>query len=81
MEGEAAQPRVNQAWLVTWTLGHHTGPCTCTTPCTNTATTLYTWKNGKEVSRWGVAEIQKMSTSTTAAAVLSNKGVVEFWEM
>ena len=29
----------------------------------------------------GVAEIQKMSNSTTAAAMLSNKGVVEFWEM
>ena len=24
-----------------------------------------TWKNGKEVPRWGVAEIQKMSPSTT----------------
>ena len=23
------------------------------------------WKNGKEVPRWGVAEIQKMSPSTT----------------
>ena len=29
----------------------------------------------------GVPEIQKMSTSTTAAVMLSNKGVVEFWEM
>ena len=26
---------------------------------------IYTWKNGKEVPRWGVAEIQKMSPSTT----------------
>ena len=39
------------------------------------------WNNGKEVPRWGVAEIQKMSPSTTgrcsrhAAAVLSDKGV------
>ena len=42
---------------------------------------LWAWNNGKEVPRWGVAEIQKMSPSTTgrcsrhAAAVLSNKGV------
>ena len=35
---------------------------------------LMSWNNGKEVPRWGVAEIQKMSPST-AAAVLSNKGV------
>ena len=39
------------------------------------------WNNGKEFPRWWVAEIQKMSPSTTgicsrhAAAVLSNKGV------
>ena len=26
---------------------------------------LGSWNNGKEVSRWGVAEIQKMSPSTT----------------
>ena len=45
------------------------------------------WNNGKEVPRWGVAEIQKMSPPTTgrcsrhAAAVLSNKGVPQFWEM
>ena len=46
------------------------------------------WNNGKEVPRWGVAEIQKMSPSTTgrcsrhAAAVLSNKGVgtADQWE-
>ena len=50
--------------------------------CTTTAETeLWAWNNGKEVPRWGVAEIQKMSPSTTgrcsrhAAAVLSNKGV------
>ena len=43
--------------------------------------TFKPWENGKEVPRWGVAEIQKMSPSTTAAAVLSNKGVVQFWEM
>ena len=43
---------------------------------------LSTWNNGREVPRFGVAEIQKMSTSTTAAVILSNKGVVlEFWEM
>ena len=41
----------------------------------------WAWNNGKEVPRWGVAVIQKMSPSTTgrcsrhAAAVLSNKGV------
>ena len=46
------------------------------------------WNNGKEDPRWGVAEIQKMSPSTTgrcsrhAAAVLSNKGVgtADQWE-
>ena len=46
------------------------------------------WNNGKEVPRWGVAEIQKMSPSTSgrcsrhAAAVLSNKGVgtADQWE-
>ena len=46
------------------------------------------WNNGKEVPRWGVAEIQKMSPSTIgrcsrhAAAVLSNKGVgtADQWE-
>ena len=46
------------------------------------------WNNGKEVPRWGVAEIQKMSFSTTgrcsrhAAVVLSNKGVgtADQWE-
>ena len=27
---------------------------------------LMSWNNGKEVPRWGVAEIQKMSPSTTA---------------
>ena len=48
---------------------------------------LESWNNGKEVPSWGVAEIQKMSPSTTgrcsrhAAAVLSNKGVPQFWEM
>ena len=26
---------------------------------------VITWNNGKEVPRWGVAEIQKMSPSTT----------------
>ena len=49
---------------------------------------LGSWNNGKEVPRWGVAEIQKMSPPTTgrcsrhAAAVLSNKGVgtADQWE-
>ena len=46
-----------------------------------TNTRPVSWNNGKEVPRWGVAETQKMSPSTTgicsrhAAAVLSNKGV------
>ena len=42
------------------------------------------WKNGNRNHRWGVAEIQKRSPPTTgrhAAAVLSNKGVPQFWEM
>ena len=42
------------------------------------------WKNGNRHPGWGVAEIQKMSPPTTgrhAAAVLSNKGVPQFWEM
>ena len=45
------------------------------------------WKNGNRNPGWGVAEIQKMSPPTTgrcsrhAAAVLSNKGVPQFWEM
>ena len=42
------------------------------------------WNNGNRDPRWGVAEIQKMSPPTTvgdAAAVLSNKGVPQFWEM
>ena len=30
------------------------------------------WNNGKEVSRWGVAEIQKMSPSTTDIIVVTN---------
>ena len=34
---------------------HYTLPSWCPGP----------WNNGKEVPRWGVAEIQKMSTSTT----------------
>ena len=29
-----------------------------------------TWNNGKEVPRWGVAEIQKMSPSTTLGDVI-----------
>ena len=46
-----------------------------------TNTRPVSWNNGKEVPRWGVAETQKMSPSTTgicsrhAAAVLSNMGV------
>ena len=42
------------------------------------------WNNGNRHPGWGVAEIQKMSPPTTvgdAAAVLSNKGVPQFWEM
>ena len=42
---------------------------------------IKSWNNGKEVPRWGIAEIQKMSPPTTvgdAAAVLSNKGVPQF---
>ena len=45
------------------------------------------WNNWKEVPRWEVVEIQKMSPPTTgrcsrhAAAMLSNKGVPQFWEM
>ena len=39
------------------------------TSLTNKATKVgsraFTWNNGKEVPRWGVAEIQKMSPSTT----------------
>ena len=52
------------------------------------ASAPYPWNNGKEVPRWGVAEIQKMSPSIIgrcsrhAAAVLSNKGVgtADQWE-
>ena len=47
-------------------------------------TSLNSWKNGNRHPGWGVAEIQKMSPPTTgrhAAAVLSNKGVPQFWEM
>ena len=42
------------------------------------------WNNGNRDPRWGVVEMQKMSPPTTvgdAAAVLSNKGVPQFWEM
>ena len=49
-----------------------------------TTTEVDPWNNRKEVPRWGVAELQKMSPPTTvgdAAAMLSNKGVPQFWEM
>ena len=36
-----------------------------------TATELHTWNNGKEVPRWGVADIQKMSPSTTVVVTNS----------
>ena len=42
------------------------------------------WNNGSTDPRWGVAEAQKMSPPTNvgdAAAMLSNKGVPQFWEM
>ena len=42
------------------------------------------WNNGNRDPDGGVAEIQKMSPPTTvgdAAAMLSNKGVPQFWEM
>ena len=32
---------------------------------THSAIPAVSWNNGKEVPRWGVAEIQKMSPSTT----------------
>ena len=39
------------------------------------------WNNGKEVPRWGVADIQKMSPSTTDVIVVSNSPpiVVVYW--
>ena len=42
------------------------------------------WNNGNRDPGGGVAELQKMSPPTTvgdAAAMLSNKGVPQFWEM
>ena len=48
------------------------------------STAFLAWKNGNRHPVWGVAEIQKRSPPTTgrhAAAVLSNKGVPQFWEM
>ena len=42
------------------------------------------WKNENRHPGWGVAELQKKSPPTTgrhAAAVLSNKGIPQFWEM
>ena len=45
---------------------------------------LIPWNNWNRDPSWGVAEIQKMSPPTTvgdAAAMLSNKGVPQFWEM
>ena len=35
-----------------------------------------TWNNGKEVPRWGVAEIQKMIPSTTGRVAQIKKVVV-----
>ena len=32
------------------------------------------WNNGKEVPRWGVAEIQKMSPSTTGGCIKQGSG-------
>ena len=38
------------------------------------------WNNGKEVPRWGVAEIQKMSPSTTGRCYHSGVGTADQWE-
>ena len=38
---------------------------------------LTTWNNGKEVPRWGVAEIQKMSTPTTGRC---SRHTADQWE-
>ena len=40
-------------------------------------TVIHAWNNGKEVPRWGVAEIQKMSPSTTGRC---SRQTADQWE-
>ena len=79
---------LNQKPESKFNLGTHPPYCfSKSSPFENILTLFKPWNNGNRDPSWGVAEIQKMSLLTTgrcsrhAAAVLSNKGVPQFWEM
>ena len=65
-----------------WRLNNKTGGKVrpCPAYCCVTISGVVTWNDGKEVPRWGVAEIQKMRPSTTGRCKYKRVGTADQWE-